>query len=59
MCAVIDYADPSSEKPSSGGGWGLEDRKKRRWLDSEGKRKRRGNAGWEANSQEEKKNLHL
>lgn len=23
MCAVIDYADPSSEKPSSGGGWGL------------------------------------
>lgn len=53
MCTVIDYADPSAEKPSLGGGWGLEDRKKRRWLDSEGKRKRRGNLGWGANPQEE------
>lgn len=57
MCTVIDYADPSSEKPSLGGGWGLEDRKKRRWLDSEGKRKRRGNLGWGANPQEETPSL--
>lgn len=40
MCIVIDYADPSSENPFLGGGGELEERKTRRWLDSDGKRKR-------------------
>lgn len=39
MCIVIDYADPSSGIPFLGGGWELDKRKTRRWLDSEGERK--------------------